>query len=93
MAIRLALGATHGSVLRLIVGDGVRMIALGLLLGTPVLYLSGQAIRGVLIGVSPFDVLTLTAVAAGLAIVALLTCYLAAMRVTAIEPSDTLKEG
>jgi len=93
MAIRLALGATHGSVLRLIVGDGVRMIALGLLLGTPILYISGQAIRGVLIGVSPFDVLTLTAVAAGLAIVALLTCYFAALRVTAIEPSDTLKEG
>jgi predicted permease len=93
IAIRLALGATHNNVLRLIVEDGARMVALGLLLGAPVLYMSGQAIRGVLIGVSPFDLVTLVTVATGLALVALSTCYLAAMRVTAIEPSDTLKEA
>jgi putative ABC transport system permease protein len=92
LAVRLALGATHGSVLRLVIGEGARLIALGLLIGVPGIYLSGQAIRSVLIGVSPFDAPTLISVAVGLAGVALLACYLAARRVTSIEPSSMLRD-
>jgi putative ABC transport system permease protein len=92
MAIRLALGATHNNILRLLVHDGARLIALGLLLGTPVLYMSGQAIRGILVGVSPFDAVTLLGVGIGFSTIALTTCCIAAMRVMSIEPSDTLKE-
>lgn len=92
LAVRLALGATHSRVLRLVVGEGARLIVFGLFIAIPGIYISGQAIRGVLIGVSPFDALTLISVAIGLAAVALLACYLAARRVTGIDPSRMLRD-
>jgi putative ABC transport system permease protein len=93
LAVRLALGATHQRVIRLVVGEGARLVALGLLIAVPGIYLAGEALRGFLIGVSPFDGPTLVAVAAGLVAVALLACYLAARRVTTIEPDRLLREG
>jgi putative ABC transport system permease protein len=93
LAVRLALGATHQRVIRLVVGEGARLVALGLLIAVPGIYLAGEALKGFLIGVSPFDFLTLAAVSAGLVGVALLACYLAARRVTTIEPDRLLREG
>jgi hypothetical protein len=46
----------------------------GLLIGVPEVYLSGEALRGFLIGVSPCDVWTLGAVVMGLILIALLAC-------------------
>jgi putative ABC transport system permease protein len=92
LAVRLALGATHRGVLGLVMREGARLVALGLLIGVPGVYMSGQAIRSVLIGVSPFDAPTLISVAIGLAAVALLACYLAARRVTSIDPSQMLRD-
>ncbi|HEY6418831.1 MAG TPA: FtsX-like permease family protein, partial [Candidatus Binataceae bacterium] len=93
LAVRLALGATHHRVIRLVVGEGARMLAIGLLMGIPGIYLAGQALRGLLVGVSPFDAPTLAGVAVGLIAIALLACYLAARRVTRIEPERLLREG
>jgi putative ABC transport system permease protein len=93
LAVRLALGATHGRVIRLVVGEGARMLALGLLIGVPGIYVAGEALRGFLVGVSPFDAPTLAAVAIGLVTLALLACYLAARRVTAISPDRLLRDG
>lgn len=93
LAVRMALGATHHSVIRLVVGEGARLILLGLLIGVPGIYLAGEAIRGFLIQVSPFDGPTLVAVVSGLVAVALLACYLAARRVTTINPEQLLREG
>jgi ABC-type antimicrobial peptide transport system permease subunit len=76
----------------LAVGEGARLVVLGLLLGIPGIYMSGQAIRGLLVGISPFDAPTLVAVGAGLTVVTLLTCFVAARRVAAIEPSTLLRE-
>lgn len=52
----------------------------------PGIYISGWAIRGILFGVSPFDVPTLIVVAIGFATATLFACYLAARRVTALKP-------
>jgi putative ABC transport system permease protein len=93
LAVRLALGATHHRVIRLVVGEGARMLAIGLLMGIPGIYLAGEALRGFLIGVSPFDASTLAAVALGLIGISLLACYLAATRVTTIDPERLLREG
>jgi predicted permease len=93
LAVRLALGATHQRVIRLVVGEGARLVMLGLLIAVPGIYMAGEALQGFLIGVSPFDGPTLVAVAAGLVAVALLACYLAARRVTTIEPDRLLREG
>jgi putative ABC transport system permease protein len=93
LAVRLALGATHGRVIKLVVGEGARLIALGLLIGIPGIYMAGRALEGFLIGVSPTDTPTFIAVALGLVVIALLACYLAARRISAIEPSRLLREG
>jgi putative ABC transport system permease protein len=91
-AVRLALGADHGRVLRMVLGDGARLVAIGLLLGAPGIYFAGRIIRGVLVGVSPLDPLTLSAVAAGLALVAMVSCYLPARRVLGLEPAQSLRQ-
>jgi ABC-type lipoprotein release transport system permease subunit len=54
--------------------------------------LAGEAIRNILIGVSPFDPPTLLAVATGLAVITLLSCYLAARSAANIEPAILLRE-
>jgi putative ABC transport system permease protein len=92
LAVRLALGATHGRVLRLVVGEGARLIVLGLLIGIPGVYMAGHALKGFLVGVSPFDTPTLAVIAIGLVTVTLLACYLGARRVTSIQPARLLNE-
>jgi putative ABC transport system permease protein len=91
-AVRLALGADHGRVLRMVLGDGARLVAIGLLLGAPGIYFAGRIIRGVLVGVSPLDPLTLSAVAAGLALIAMVACYLPARSVLGLEPAQSLRQ-
>lgn len=91
-AVRLALGADHQGVLRLVLGDGARLVAIGLLIGAPGIYATGRLIRGVLVGVSPLDPFTLAAVASGLALVAMAACYVPARRVLRLEPAQSLRE-
>ena len=93
LAVRLALGATHRRVIRLVIGEGARLLTLGLLIAVPGVYAAGQALRGFLVGVSPFDAPTLTAVTTALFAIALLACYLAARRVTTIDLHSLLREG
>ncbi len=92
LGVRLALGADHRRVLRLVLHDGARLVGLGLLIGLPGAFVSGELIRGVLVGVSPFDPLTLVSVAIGLALVALAACYVPARRVLRIDPAQSLRQ-
>ena len=92
LAIRLALGADHGRLLRHVLREGAVLVALGLLIGVPGIYFAGRTLGGMLVGISPFDPATLCAVACGLAVVALAACYLPARRVTSIEPARSLRE-
>jgi ABC-type antimicrobial peptide transport system permease subunit len=92
LAVRLALGARHGQVLGLVLGEGAQLVVLGVVLGVPGIWLAGRAIAGTLVGVSPFDPLTLVAVALGLALVAIAACYLPARRVAGIEPARSLRQ-
>lgn len=92
LAVRLALGATGGSVVRLVLGEGTRLVVLGILVAVPGIYLVGRLLRGTLIGVSPFDLPTLLAVAAGLGATALVACWLPARRVGRIEPARALRD-
>lgn len=93
LALRLALGATHRQVIHAVVGDGARLVAIGAVIGVPGIYVVGRALSGMLIEVSPFDALTLAAVALGLAGVALLACYVAAKPAAAIEPERLLRDA
>ena len=86
LAVRLALGADHRRVLRLVLGEGARLVLVGLLVGVPGIYLASRLIDGVLVGVSSYDPATLGAVAA-------VACYIPARRVAGIEPANSLREG
>jgi len=92
LAVRLALGADHPRVLRLVIWEGVLLVSIGVLIGAPGVYAAGRIIRSVLVGVSPFDPPTLLAVALGLALVSVATCYLPARRVLTIEPALLLRQ-
>jgi putative ABC transport system permease protein len=92
IAVRLALGAGEKRVLRLILGEGAGLVAIGLLLGAPGVYFAGHLVKGMLVGVAPFDPLTLAGVALGLIGVAMLACYLPARRISVIHPIAALRD-
>jgi putative ABC transport system permease protein len=92
LAIRLALGATHGRVMRLLLGEGALLVGVGLLLGVPGVYAVGGMVRGLLIDISPWDGPTLVAAAFGLALVAMAACYVPARRVMRIDPAPLLRQ-
>jgi putative ABC transport system permease protein len=93
LAVRLALGATHGRVIQLVVWEGARLLALGFLLGLPAIFFVSLVIRGILIGVSPFDPYTLASVGIAFVALTLTACYLAARRVTSIAPERLLRDS
>jgi putative ABC transport system permease protein len=92
IAVRLALGADHGRVLRQVLGEGALLVGIGVLIGAPGIYATGRLIRGVLVGISPSDPVTLAAVATGLALVTMAACYVPARRVLGIEPAQSLRQ-
>ena len=90
--IRLALGAQRGNVLRLVLGQGTRLILLGIGLGLAASLALARLLTGLLYGVDARDPLTLFLVAAALGAVALLASYLPARRATRIDPLTALRE-
>jgi len=73
------------------VGQGARLIALGLLLGVPAALALARVLRGALYGVSTADPATFTTIPALLAVVALLASYIPARRATRIEATEALR--
>jgi putative ABC transport system permease protein len=92
LAVRLALGADHSRVLRLVLKEGALLVMAGLLIGAPGIYIAHGMIRGLLVGVSPSDPLTLLASALGLLLVTMATCFVPARRALRIEPAQLLRE-
>jgi predicted permease len=90
LGVRLALGATPGAILRLVVRQGVALAAAGIGAGIAGALLLGRVLEGLLYGVAPSDPLTLAGTSAGLLVVAALACWLPAKRAAAIEPARTL---
>jgi putative ABC transport system permease protein len=91
LALRMAVGADHRALLRLVLREGASLVMAGVLMGAPGIYFAGRVIRGVLLGVTPLDPLTLTSVAVGLGLVTMLACYVPARRVLGIDPAQLLR--
>jgi predicted permease len=91
LAVRMALGATRARVTTLVLREGAALVLLGLLLAVPGVHWAGRALGGMLVGVSPFDVLTLCATAGGMVVLTLTACYLPARRSVRIEPAALLR--
>lgn len=91
IGVRMALGATHANVVRLVLGDGLRHAAVGLGLGLALALLAARLIERFLFGVSASDVATYSAVGLLLMAVAALANYLPARRAAATDPLIALR--
>ena len=91
IGIRMALGAQSRDVLVMIVKQGSVLILLGLAIGLVGAFALTRVISSLLFGVTAKDPFTFVAVSVLLAIVALLACYIPALRATKVDPMDALR--
>jgi predicted permease len=91
IGVRLALGAQPGNVRRMVVREGMTLIAAGVVIGAVAALAVTRALASQLHGVSARDPLTFVSAPAVLVAVALLACYLPARRATRIEALDALR--
>jgi putative ABC transport system permease protein len=91
IGVRLALGATHGRVFQMILGEGLRLVLAGLGAGFVATFALVQLISSQLYGVSAHDPLSLSLVTLLLALISLLACWLAARRATRVDPMVALR--
>jgi putative ABC transport system permease protein len=92
LAVRLALGATSGNAVSLMLRSGLVLIGIGVVLGGAAGAAAARALRHLLHGISPFDPTTFGAALAVAAIVSLLACYMPARRAASISPAELLRE-
>src|SRR3954447_24318802 len=93
IGIHMALGATRGSVLGMILGQGLRLTIVGLIAGLVASFGLTRLLQAQLFNVRPTDPATLGAVTAFIAVVAFIACYVPAQRATRVDPMVTLREG
>ena len=91
IGIRTALGASRGVILRMVFGDALRLVALGVGLGTVGLIFASGPIRHMLYGVSVFDVSTLAATAGLLALVVLIASFWPARCAASVDPMQAMR--
>jgi ABC-type antimicrobial peptide transport system permease subunit len=87
----MALGARRSDVLRLVLGQGVRMALMGVAIGIPVALGLTRLMSNQLFGVTAHDPLTFAGVALALIAVALAACYLPARRAMQVDPMVALR--
>jgi predicted permease len=92
IGIRIALGAQRQHILRMALGEGMVLVALGLAAGLFGALLLTQFLRSMLFAVKPTDPVTFIGIAALLSAVALLACYIPAHRATRVDPLVALRE-
>ena len=92
MAVRLALGAGSGRVFRLVVGDGMRLVGVGVVLGLAGAVPMAVLVKSQLFGMSPLDPLALGGSALVITVAALVASALPALRVRGIEPVEVLRQ-
>ena len=93
VGIRLALGADSRAMVRLLMGDGLRLVAWGSVAGLALALLLARLVSRLLFGVPAFDPLTFVAVPVLLCLVAGVAAWLPARRVIRVAPTEALRSG
>lgn len=91
IGVRIALGASPANVIRLVVGGGIRLTALGIALGTTVALLAGRGIAALLFQESPNDPFVYGIVAVVLLVVSLVATAAPALNATRVDPNLSLR--
>lgn len=91
LGIRMALGANHANVRRLVIRQGLAPVIVGLAGGAAAALLAGRLIGSLLFGVSSHDPRTLAIVTVVIAITGFVACYIPARRATEIDPTAALR--
>ncbi len=91
IGVRMALGAKERDVLRMVIGQGLRLVALGVVVGVAFLLAVSHLMASLLFGVPPTDVATFGSISAALVAVALLASWLPARRAARIHPMTALR--
>jgi predicted permease len=92
IGIRIALGAQRLDIFRMAVGEGMQLVAIGLVVGLIGAAALTRFVRTMLFGVRPSDPVTFAATSAALAAVAFLACYIPARRATRVDPLVALRD-
>jgi putative ABC transport system permease protein len=91
VGIRIALGAESRQVVRMVVGEGMRIVGIAIAIGLAASFAATRLLRSQLFGVGPADVLTFSVVTLLLGFVAILACYLPAWRASRVDPMVALR--
>jgi ABC-type antimicrobial peptide transport system permease subunit len=91
MGVRISLGATGGEVMRMVVGNGLKLAAFGAILGVFGAVAVSRLVGDYLIGISALDPLTLIGVPSALLLVAAVAAYLPALRASRVNPIEALR--
>jgi putative ABC transport system permease protein len=92
VGIRIALGAQQMDILRMALGEGLRIVVIGLASGLVGAAIVTRLFRSMLFDVAPADPITFFSVSAILAVVALFACYIPARRATRVDPLVAVRE-
>jgi putative ABC transport system permease protein len=93
IGVRMALGASQREVVGLMLWEGLKPAAAGMILGSSVASAAGRLIQGMLYGVPPNDPITLAAVSGVLLAVVLIACAIPARRASSVPPAVALRDG
>ena len=91
IGIRMALGAKGADVLGMVVGNGVRLVAVGIAVGIAMSLLLGRTIEDQLVGVRSYDPPTLVATTLLLVVIAAIGCWIPARRAAQVDPMIALR--
>jgi FtsX-like permease family len=91
IGIRVALGASRGTILKMVFADAFRLVAIGAALGSIVLFFTTGAIAHMLYGVSPFDPTTMAIACTLLVLVVVVASFTPARRAASVDPMQAMR--